>query len=74
MDPDTLRSFMPVLQSHAGIEKPWQGILLGAEKPPTNSTACLTVISFVMVTIYSRAARLARIFSDISFSICERKA
>jgi hypothetical protein len=48
MLPVTFRSFIPVMQSHAGIENPWQGILLGAENPPTNSTACFTVISFCM--------------------------
>ena len=29
-------SFEPVLQAEAGIEYPWQGILLGLERPPVS--------------------------------------
>lgn len=42
MELATLRSFFPVRQYHAGIEKEKQGILLGADSPPIRSTALAT--------------------------------
>jgi hypothetical protein len=43
MDPGTFDSFEPVLHEVAGMDVPWQGILLGLDKLPMRDLMALMV-------------------------------